>query len=218
MNDRAPPEDIVVQGSEKARRFTLPEGWRPSRAAGVLAVMTLVAGLAIGYAIGNQQSDRATARTPATRSTATGSTASPADQGSASILLSGPALTEGTDTCSTQVGQNLELGIPVTNMSTVTVVLRSAKPIPNAPSMLKVLSWHWEPCGFNAGGIIPDAVILGPGETTWVTATVKPLVACPASAPLQFLITYTVDQLKTSFTLPGFADLSAVRYSGCKDQ
>jgi hypothetical protein len=32
---------------------------------------------------------------------------------------------------------------------------------------------------------------------------------------LQFRVTYSINRQKTSFTLPGFADLSAVHYSGC---
>lgn len=211
------PEDIVAQGSEPGPRFTSP-GWRPSRAAGILSVVTLLAGLAVGYAIGNRQNGpaRTTAGTPAARSTAVKSAASPAGQALADIPLYGPALTEEPGTCSTQVGRNLELGIPVTNMSQDTVLLQYAEPVADMPSMLRVLSWHWAPCGFDGDGIIPDTVTLGPGETTWLTATVKPLVACPAASPLQFRVTYSVNSEQSSFTLPGFSDLTAVRYSGCK--
>jgi hypothetical protein len=95
------------------------------------------------------------------------------------------------------------------------VLLESAEPVADVPGLLKVLSWHWATCGFDDDGIMPDAVALGPGETTWLIATVKPLVACPTPAPLQFRVTYSVNRQKSSFTLPGFADLSAVRYSGC---
>ncbi len=200
MHDRPFPEDVVAQGSERGPRFTMP-GWRPSRAAGILAVVTLLAGLAAGYAIGNQQGGRArpAARAPAARS-------------------AGPALTELPGTCSTQIGTDLELGIPVTNMSAETVLLRSAKPVANALGLLKVLSWRWGPCGFDADGIILNTVALGPGETTWLTATVRPRVACPTAAPLQFRVTYSVHRRKSSVTLPGFADLGTVRYSGCQGQ
>jgi hypothetical protein len=49
-------------------------------------------------------------------------------------------------------------------------------------------------------GIVPDTVALGPGETTWVTAVVQPLVACPGPAPLQFQVTYSVNCQKDTFT------------------
>ncbi len=130
----------------------------------------------------------------------------------------GPPLTEEPGTCSTEVGKDLELGIPVTNMAADTILLRSAEPIVRVPGMLRVLSWHWAPCGFDADGIIPGKVAIGPGETTWLTATVRSLVACPTAAPVQFRVTYSADGQKFSVTLPGFADLSAVRYIGCKGQ
>lgn len=68
---------------------------------------------------------------------------------------------------------------------------------------------------FDHDGIVPDTVTLGPGETTWVTAVVQPLVACPVPAPLQFQVTYSVNSQKSTSDLPGFPDLSAVHYSGC---
>jgi hypothetical protein len=200
VHDKPVPEDIVAQGSERGPRFTIP-GWWPSRAAAILAVVTLLAGLAAGYAIGNQQGGRArpAGRAPTTR---------PAS----------PALTELPGTCSTQIGNDLELGIPVTNMSAETVLLRSAEPIADPPGLLRVLSWRWGPCGFDADGIILNTVALGPGETTWLTATVRPLVACPTASPLQFRVTYSVRRRKSEVRLPGFADLGTVRYSGCQGQ
>jgi hypothetical protein len=178
--------------------------------------VALLAGLAVGYAIGIQHSGHA--RAAGGSSAAARSAASSAGRGRAGIPLFGPVLTEVPGTCSTQVGHDLELGIPVTNTSARTVLLDSAAPVADTPSLLKVMSWHWEPCGFDADGIIPDTVALGPGETTWLTATVEPLVACPSPAPLQFRVTYSVNQRTSSFTLPGFADLSAVPYSGCRGQ
>jgi hypothetical protein len=114
-----------------------------------------------------------------------------------------------------QVGRYIELGIPVTNQSGETVLLESAKPVPGVSGMLKVVSWRWLPCGFDNDGNPPDTVTLGPGETTWVTAVVQPLVACPVPAPLQFQVTYSVSSHKSTFSLPGFTDLGAVHYSGC---
>jgi hypothetical protein len=186
-----------------------------------MAAVTLVLGLAVGYAVGHGQG-RGTVAAPE-------KPAAPVDQASggvnsgtivavgpsASIDFFGPALTENPGTCSVQVGRNLELGIPVTNQSGETVLLKSVKPVPLVSGLLKVLSWRWSPCGFDDDGIVPDAVVLGPGETTWVTAVVQPLIACPGPAPLQFQVTYSVKSQQSTFNLPGFPDLSAVRYSGC---
>ena len=147
MDGRPLPEDVVALGSERGPRFTTP-GWRPSRPAAILAVVTLLAGLAVGYAIGNRPSGPARA--------AARSAASSADQ--PDFTLYGPVLTEEPGTCSTQVGDDLELGIPVTNRSAETVLLESAEPVAGVPGLLKVLSWSWAPCGFGGDGIIPDTV------------------------------------------------------------
>lgn len=101
------------------------------------------------------------------------------------------------------------------NQSAETILLESVKPVPLVSGMLKVLSWRWDPCGFDNDGIAPDTVALGPGETTWVTAVAQPLIACPVPAPLQFQVTYSINSQKSTFSLPGFPDLSAVHYSGC---
>ena len=133
----------------------------------------------------------------------------------ASILA---ALTENPGTCSVQAGRDLELGIPVTNLSGETVLLESVQPVPLVAGLLKVLSWRWDPCGYDNDGIIPETVALGPGETTWVTAVVQPLVTCPGPAPLQFQVTYSINGQKSTSNLPGFPDLSAVHYSGCPSE
>ena len=186
-----------------------------------MAAVTLLVGLAVGYAVGHGQG-RGTAAAPDKPAApagqapgAVGSETIVAVAPSASTGFSGPALTQNPGTCSVQVGRNLELGIPVTNQSGETVLLESVKPVLPVSGILKVLSWRWAPCGFDYDGIIPDKVALGPGETTWVTAVVQPLIACPAPAPLQFRVTYSVNSRQSTFNLPGFPDLSAVHYSGC---
>jgi hypothetical protein len=219
MDEGSSEPDILEQG-DRLRLPRLPSpGWRLSRGAGILATATLAIGLAAGYAVGHGQGRGTVA--------AHEKPAAPAGQtsavGSGSVLLVAPpasidvglALTEGTGTCSVQAGRDLELGIPVTNRSGQTVLLESVKPMPLVSGMLKVLSWRWNPCGFDNNGTAPDTVVLGPDETTWVTAVVQPLVACPGPAPLQFQVTYAINGQQSTFNLPGFADLSAVHYSGC---
>ena len=203
MDEGSSEPDILEQGG-RPRLLRLPSpGWRPSRGASILAAVTLAIGLAAGYAAGHGQG-RGTVAAPE-------KPAAPAVR--ADFL--GLALTQDTGTCSVQAGRDLELGIPVTNRSGETVLLESVKPVPLVSGMLKVLSWRWDPCGFDNDGIVPDTVALGPGETTWVTAVVQPLVACPIPAPLQFQVTYSINSQKSTFNLPGFPDLGAVHYSGC---
>jgi hypothetical protein len=186
-----------------------------------MAAVTLVLGLVAGYAVGHSQG-RGTVAAPAKPASPVGQASGDVNSEtivaaapSASIDFAGPALTENPGTCSTQVGHNLELGIPVTNQFGETVLLKSVKPVPLMAGLLKVLSWRWAPCGFDDDGIVPDTVALGPGETTWVTAVVQPLIACPAPAPLQFQVTYSFNSQDSTFNLPGFPDLGAVHYSAC---
>ena len=210
MDEESSEPDILDQGG-RLRPPRLPSpSWRPSRGASILAAVTLAVGLAAGYAAGHSQGQGSVAAPG--KPAASGKPAAPSGQASIDFSL---ALTEDPGTCSVQAGHDLELGIPVTNRSGQTVLLESVKPVLPIPGMLKVLSWRWDPCGFDNDGIVPGTVTLGPGETTWVTAVVQPLVACPGPAPLQFLVTYSVSSHKDTFNLPGFSDLSAVHYSGC---
>jgi hypothetical protein len=215
MDEGSSEPDILERGGTRRRPRLPSPGWRPSRGAGILAAVTLAIGLAAGYAAGHGQGRGSVA--------ASGKPAAPAGQASGGVASVAPsastdfglALTEDPGTCSVQAGRDLELGIPVTNRSGQTVLLESVKPVLPVAGMLRVLSWRWDPCGFDNDGIVPDTVALGPGETTWVSAVVQPLVACPGPAPLQFQVTYSVNSRKDTFNLPGFPDLSAVHYSGC---
>jgi len=210
MDEESSEPDILDQGGRlRPPRWPSP-GWRVSRGASILAAVTLAIGLAAGYGVGHGQGRGSVA---APEKPAAPEKHAPASQAPIDFGL---ALTEDPGTCSVQAGHDLELGIPVTNRSGQTVLLESVKPVLPVPGMLKVLSWRWDPCGFDNDGIVPDTVALGPGETTWVTAVVQPLVACPGPAPLQFLVTYSVSRQKDTFNLPGFPDLSAVHYSGCQ--
>jgi len=220
MDEGSSEPDILEQES-RLRLPRLPSpGWRPSRGASILAAVTLAIGLAAGYAAGHSQAP-GTAAAPqkpaAPAGQARGGAASETIIAVAPPASIGffPALTEDPGTCSVQAGRDLELGIPITNQSGETVLLESVKPVAPVSGMLKVLSWRWDPCGFDNDGLVPDTVALGSGETTWVTAVVQPLVACPGPAPLQFQVTYSINSQKSTSSLPGFPDLSAVHYSGC---
>lgn len=220
MDEGSSEPDILEQQGRPRLPNPPSPGWRPSRVASIMAAVTLAVGLAVGYAVGHGQG-RGTVAAPEKPAAPVGQ--APGGVASGTIVAGAPpasigfglALTENPGTCSVQAGRDLELGIPVTNRSGETVLLESVKPVQPVPGILKVLSWRWGPCGFDNDGIIPDSVALGPGETTWVTAVVQPLIACPTPAPLQFQVTYSVNSQKNTSNLPGFADLSAVHYSGC---
>ena len=220
--EEGPSEPDILEQKSRPGLIRLPSaGRRPSREAGLLAAVTLAIGLAAGYAAGHRQG-RGAAAAPG-KAAASASQASPGVATGTVVTVAPPAstgffgslLTQNPGTCSVQDGRDLELGIPVTNQSAETILLQSARPVSLVSGLLKVLSWRWGPCGSDQDGIVPDNVALGPGDTTWVTAVVRPLAACPGPAPLQFRITYSINRQQSTFNLPGFPALGAVRYSRC---
>jgi hypothetical protein len=220
MDEGSSEPDILEQGSRRRPPRLPSPRWRPSRGATILAAVTLAIGLAAGFAAGHGQRP-GTAAAPEQPAAPSGQ--APGGLSSVTTITAEPpaaagfgaALTQNPGTCSVQAGRDLELGIAVTNQSTETVLLESVKPVLPVAGLLKVMSWRWAPCGFDYDGLVPETVALGPGQTTWVTAVVQSLVACPGPAPLQFQVTYSINSQQSTADLPGFPDLSAVPYSGC---
>jgi hypothetical protein len=112
-----------------------------------------------------------------------------------------------------QSGRELQLGVQVTNRSAGPIALagfRTVLPL----SGLKVVSQQWAPCG--AIGPVQVPGTLGPGDSTWLSVTVRVLVACPAPLPVQFAVVYTYAGKAATVNLPGFVDLGQVPYTGCR--
>ena len=181
---------------------------RPPLIVVVLAAVTLLAGLAVGYAVGQRHAKNAAAapRFPVT------ATAAPA----AGAAGAAGALSQTNRQCSVQIGHTLQLGVQVTNQSATGVTLRRVQAVLPLAGGLKATGQAWGPCGELAGpsGSVPDTT-LPPGGSTWFTATFKVLVKCPGAFPVQFSVDY--DQLGRVATvdLPGFADLGQVPYASC---
>lgn len=229
MGDEPHADDLVELGG---REFRLPgwlqsrlPGWRPSRGAGILAVAALIAGLAAGYAAGDQHA-RGSAASPVSKVTGpkvTGATATASPSasgapapGAAFSFANSPALTQDTAACSVQTGQQLQLGVQVTNQSATTITLLSAKAVLPVGG-LRQITWQWGTCGAILDGLDEADYIptLAPGQSSWLTVTFQVQMHCPGPAPVQFSVDYTVQGHSASASLPGFADLSQVPYSGC---
>jgi hypothetical protein len=194
--------DLVELGGRTVR---LP-GWRPSRGAGALAVVALAAGLAAGYTAGDR---------------APGGTALPASSASAAASPAGtfsftgaPALTQDTGACSVQRGQDLVLGVQLTNQSTQPVMLTTTKAVLPMGGLSQV-SWQWATCGAVDAPPAQAAVIVMPGESAWMAVTFTVKEGCPGPLPVQFSVGYIVQGKPATASLPGFPDLSQVPYSGC---
>jgi len=142
MDSDSSGADIVELGSE--RRFGLPE-WRPSRGAGLFAAAALVIGLAAGYTAGDRHASSTAALRKSTATTSSGTSPSSAT-GAAFALTDSPALTQDTGACSVQTGQELQLGVQVTNQSTATITLQTAKAVLPLGE-LKQVTWQWATWG-----------------------------------------------------------------------
>jgi hypothetical protein len=211
--DEAEKGDLVELGGRAVRlpgwlSSRLP-GWRPSRGAGVLAVVALAAGLAVGYTAG----DRAGGGTalPAPSSSSASPVASPA---ATFPFAAEHALTQDTGACSVQRGQDLVLGVQLTNQSTQPLMLTTTKAVLPLGGLSQV-TWQWATCGAVDAPPAQASDILMPGESAWMAVTFRVKEACPGPFPVQFSVGYLVNGKAATASLPGFPDLSQVPYSGC---
>lgn len=198
-------DDVLELGG---RRRRVPRWWRPS-AALVPGVVALVAGLAVGYAVGARHPSDHAARPLPSRAAAP---AAPFSAGGFPLSQSGPQ-------CSVQIGRQLQVGLQITNLSSSAVSLRQVEVVLPLGG-LKVTKQVWGPCGHLAatdeasGRILPPT--LGRGASSWFTVTFQVLVRCPQPLPVQFTIDYGQQGRPAAIRLPGFPDLGQVPYSGCR--
>jgi len=207
-------EDLLEHGPDRAPRPWWPSAWRrrpvvrrPSRPAAILGaaglVVGLVAGLAGGFAAGDHHG----------RSAAP--TLSPAAISQAAQLAAGGAPLSQGPACSAQVGSDLQLGFQVTNVSATALTLRHVRAVLPMGG-LRPVAQAWGPCGELPVPAVTTSGALSPGASAWFTVTFKVLVPwCPGPLPVQFDLDYVQSGRPASAHLPGFDDLTHVRYSTC---
>jgi hypothetical protein len=205
-------DDILEQDS---RRFRLP-GWRPSRGAGVLAVVALAVGLAAGYAAGTQHPHGGAVPRPTVTVTASPSGSLAAVPVQSFSYADSSALIQDQGSCAAQTGHELQLGIQFTNESPQPVTLTTARVVLPLGGLTEV-THQWGPCGALAGWPSQGAglIMLLPGESTWLSATLKVQAGCPWPLPVQFSVGYQAQGHSYTASLAGFPDLGQVPYSGC---
>jgi hypothetical protein len=199
--DGSPGEDILEAGS---RRLPLPR-WRPPLIAVVLAAVGLLAGLVAGYAAGAEH-----ARNGAADSSPSVAATSTAAASAAGILAQSPS----GGLCSAQAGNNLQLGVQVTNQSATAVTLRQARAVLPLGG-LRPISQVWGPCGQLSIVPGPPYKTVPAGASAWFTVTFRVLVKCPGPLPVQFVLGYYRLGRLAAVHLPGFDDLGQVPYSRC---
>jgi hypothetical protein len=198
-------------------------GWRPSRGASLLAAVALVAGLGAGFAAGRDTSGGArAAAAPSTSTTIIAPSAPvPVPVPDAPLTAAGPAVEQLIESCSTQTGARLELGIEVSNTSSTAVTLTGVTPVyPLTGGELSEVSWRWGPCatvrsGLRQPAVSDGSVSLAPGATTWLSVTFDVHVRCPSGFPVGFDVRYAAGHVDVTAALPGFPEVSPVQYSGC---
>lgn len=224
-DDESGADDVIDQGFG-SRPFALPgwlgflgpglggPGWRPSRGGAVLASGALLVGLAVGYAAGRGTSRAAAVpRLSATSAAPPGNPARPPLNPLADV---GAAVAQLPESCSAQSGAQIQLGFEVTNQSGTTLTLNGVHTtLPADKGALSEVSWQWTPCGPDTSGRSQSAVTLPPGATSWLSVALRVHVRCPAADPVQFWISYAGGGVNTTQSLPGFPDLTQIRYSGC---
>jgi hypothetical protein len=181
--------DVIESGSEETPRL-------PGRIAlGWVLVLVVLAGLT-GYLVGRRHgADRA----------------APAVLPSAAPVVDQAVAGTGKR-CSTQVKDQLELGVEVVNRSAGTVALHQLQAILPLRG-LHAAAATWGGCGqLPAAGRGGDFLLAG-GGTTWLTITFDVLVACPAPLPVLFTVEYAQGGRSDFVDLPSFPDLGDVPYT-----
>ena len=210
MADEPQADDLVELGG---RQFRLPgwlssrlPSWRPSRGAGLLAVVALAAGLAAGYAAGDRARGGTALPAPS---------ASPTAAPAARFSFTGtPALTQDTGACSVQRGHDLVLGVQLTNESAQPLTLTTSKAVLPMGGLSQVSS-QWGTCGAIAAPPARVDDIVLPGASAWMAVTFTVKEECPRPLPVEFSVGYLLQGKYATASLPGFPDLSQVPYTGC---
>jgi hypothetical protein len=176
----------------------------------VLGAIGLLVGLAVGYAAGDRHAGKPASPSP----TAAASPPAPV------FAAGGFPLSQSGPECSAQVGDELQLGLEVMNLSGTAITLRRVGVVLPLGG-LRETAQAWGSCGeLPAAGEAPGLTLpptLRPGASAWFTVTFQVLVRCPQPLPVQFTLVFDENGKPAgAMPLPSFPDLGQVPYGGCR--
>lgn len=213
--DASPPAttgEIIQFGGLGARwpfrqvRFPRLPHLPTNLASAAIALATLAVGLPIGF-FGGLLTAHPNAHA-----------ARPAEPTSTSIVVpefatSGIALTGAR--CALQVGNNLQLGVEITNETRHAITLGAIHPLFPLGG-LRAISSGARTCGELPQTSVVPAGPLAPEAAQWIETTVAVRLACPEPLPVWFRVGYTDAGKPGTALLAGFPDLGPVSYRHCK--
>lgn len=195
--------DDLIEG--RSPRPPARWGMRPWWLA-LLAVVVLVAGIGIGYALGRHTSKPAAAPAPP----------SPGRPTPAPSLLGGLSSLNSTgDVCYGQPASSrrLMLGVEIVNDGSRPITISSAHGAFPLGGLREVNVTSGQCDETSVRSVVGDG--LPPHATEWITVTVDVLRSCPQPLPVWFRVEYLSNGAPDAVTLRAFADLGSVPYSGC---
>jgi hypothetical protein len=201
-SDGAQPEVLV--GGRTGHSARPPTRRSRRRVSAELVVIALVAGLAIGYVVGHHHRKVTPRAAPLPA-------ASPVPS-----KFADSAVATG-NTCADQIGQQLQLGVEIRNLSSSTLTLsRVAVALPLGG--LHATAQSVGTCGQVTQPTPVDDTSVPAGSTAWLTTTFDVLVRCPGANPVEFTLHYRQGSRTGTTPLDEFPDLGQVRYGhqGCK--
>ena len=116
--------------------------------------------------------------------------------------------------CSSQLGNTLQLGIEIANLSaTGTTLLGADVELPLGGLRLTAIAWG--ACSQSNARDGSNPYPLPSGTAVWLRMTFDVLVPCPAPLPVEVTLRYAQAEKVAVTSVGGFSDLGGIPYTGC---
>lgn len=116
--------------------------------------------------------------------------------------------------CATQVGNDLDLGVEISNQTRGAITLGPIRPMFPLGG-LRAVSSGVGTCGALPPVQMPSSPSLAPGATEWIHTTIAVRYTCPEPLPVWFRVRYASARQTGTAVLVAFPDLGPVSYRHC---